>query len=114
MEILIIALFIARCVTLRVNINIILQINLLQVENQLVIEIPDLDAEAMRRMSRALLGSVEERSGLVAGLQKLTERHYRAENGTLQSDRRGSEAWLYLLDPATGEILTRDSDLVKK
>ncbi|KOB79512.1 Protocadherin-15, partial [Operophtera brumata] len=58
--------------------------------------------------------AVEERSGLVAGLQKLTARHYRTENGTLQSDGRGTEAWLYLLHPTTGEILPRDSDLVKK
>uniref|UniRef100_A0A2A4J1V5 Cadherin domain-containing protein n=1 Tax=Heliothis virescens TaxID=7102 RepID=A0A2A4J1V5_HELVI len=90
------------------------QINLLQKENQLVVEVADLNADTMRRRSRSLLTAIEEKTGLYAGLEKLTSRHYLGENGTLESDAKGTDVWLYLLDPATGEILSRESKPVKK
>lgn len=90
------------------------QINLLQKENQLVVEVPDLNADAMRRRSRSLLTAIEEKTGLYAGLEKLTSRHYLGENGTLESDTKGTDVWLYLIDPNSGEILTRESKPVKK
>ncbi|KAG6457226.1 hypothetical protein O3G_MSEX010182, partial [Manduca sexta] len=89
-------------------------INLLQKENQLVVEVADLNAEAMRRKARSLLSAIEEKTKLVAGLEKLTARHYLDENGTLESDTKGTDVWLYLIDPVTGEILTRESEPVKK
>ncbi|XP_028034875.1 cadherin-99C [Bombyx mandarina] len=89
-------------------------INLLQKENQLVLEIADLNPDAMRRRARSLLSIIEEKSGLVAGLEKLTSRHYLGENGTLESDSRGTDVWLYLIEPSTGEILTRESMPVQK
>ncbi|XP_063893861.1 cadherin-99C isoform X2 [Helicoverpa armigera] len=89
-------------------------INLLQKENQLVVEVADLNADTMRRRSRSLLTAIEEKTGLYAGLEKLTSRHYLGENGTLESDAKGTDVWLYLLDPATGEILSRESQPVKK
>ncbi|KAJ8719097.1 hypothetical protein PYW07_016653 [Mythimna separata] len=89
-------------------------INLLQKENQLVVEVSDLDADTMRRRSRSLLSAIEEKTGLYAGLEKLTSRHYLGENGTLESDTKGTDVWLYLIDPANGEILSRESKPVKK
>lgn len=89
-------------------------INLLQKENQLVVEIADLNPDAMRRRARHLLSAIEEKTGLVAGLEKLTSRHYLGENGTLESDNKGTDVWLYLIDPNTGEILVRDSIPVQK
>ncbi|KAM3966913.1 cadherin 99C [Aphomia sociella] len=89
-------------------------VNLLQKDNQLVFEVSDLNPDAMRRRSRSLLAAIEEKSGLVAGLEKLTTRHYLGENGTLESDPKGTDVWLYLVDPTSGEILTRESKPVKK
>ncbi|XP_068623596.1 cadherin-99C [Battus philenor] len=89
-------------------------INLLQKENQLVVEVADLNAEALRRRARSFLGAIEEKTGLVAGLEKLTARHYLGENGTLESDSKGTDVWLYLVDPNTGAILSRESQSVKK
>lgn len=95
--------------------DIIFQINLLQKDNQLIIEVGNLNVDTMTtQQARSLLASVEERSGLVAGLEKLTPRLYLGENGTLESDPNGTSVWLYLLDPNTGEILTRESQPVKK
>ncbi|XP_013142177.1 PREDICTED: protocadherin-15, partial [Papilio polytes] len=88
-------------------------INLLQKENQLVVEVADLNAETLRRQSRSFLQAIEEKSGLVAGLEKLTARHYLGENGTLESDSKGTDVWLYLVDPNTGAILSRESTPVK-
>ncbi|CAH0674071.1 unnamed protein product [Spodoptera exigua] len=89
-------------------------INLLQPDNQLVVEVADQNAEAMRRRSRSLLTAIEEKTGLVAGLEKFTARHYLGENGTLETDPKGTDVWFYLLDPASGVILTRESKSVKK
>ncbi|CAH0723630.1 unnamed protein product, partial [Brenthis ino] len=90
-------------------------INLLQKDNQLIYEVADLNVDAMTTMkARSLLSAIEEKSGLVAGLEKLTPRLYLGENGTLESDSKGTNVWLYLLDPNTGEILTRESQPVKK
>ncbi|RVE54613.1 hypothetical protein evm_000734 [Chilo suppressalis] len=89
-------------------------INLLQKENQLVLEVSNLNTDAMGRRARSVLTAIEKESGLVAGLEKLTDRHYLGVNGTLESDSKGTDIWLYLVDPATGKILTRDSQSVKK
>ncbi|XP_045767682.1 cadherin-99C isoform X1 [Maniola jurtina] len=90
-------------------------INLLQKDNQLIIEVADLNVNAMTPLkARNVLAAIEEKTGLVAGLEKLTSRLYLGENGTLESDSRGTNVWLYLLDPNTGEILTRESQPVQK
>ncbi|GBP26752.1 Cadherin-99C [Eumeta japonica] len=89
-------------------------INLLQKENQVVVEMSSLNADSVRRNTRSLLSAVEEKSGLVAGVEKLTVRHYLGENGTLESDPKGTDVWLYFVDPNTGSILPRDSPTVKK
>lgn len=68
----------------------------------------------MRRRSRSLLTAIEDKTGLVVGLEKVTVRHYRGENGTLESDNKGTDVWLYLVDPGNGKILTRESTPVKK
>lgn len=68
----------------------------------------------MRRRARSLLTAIEDKTGLVVGLETLTSRHYLGENGTLESDNKGTDVWLYLVDPGTGKILTRDSTHVKK
>jgi hypothetical protein len=68
----------------------------------------------MTRSARSILTAIEKDSGLVAGLEKLTDRHYLGVNGTLESDSKGTDVWLYLVDPSSGKILKRDSESVKK
>lgn len=88
-------------------------INLLQKDNQLVVEVSDHNPDEIRRRARSLLTAIEEKSGLIAGVEKLTNRHYLGVNGTLESDPKGTDVWLYLVDPKTSGILTRDSQRVK-
>ncbi|CAB3235908.1 unnamed protein product [Arctia plantaginis] len=87
-------------------------INLLEKENQLVLEV-SVNPDTMRRRARSLLTAIEEKTGLVAGLEKLTARHYLGENGTLETDTKGTDVWLYLVDPSSGQILARESVSVK-
>lgn len=68
----------------------------------------------MRRRARSLLTAIEDKTGLIVGLEKLTARHYLGDNGTLENDKKGTDVWLYLVDPGTGKILTRESTHVKK
>lgn len=79
-----------------------------------MVEVADLDEDSLRRRRRSLLDAIEEKSGLVAGIEKLTSRHILGVNGTLESDPKGTDVWLYLLEPSTGTILARDSEPVKK
>ena len=93
----------------------VFQINLLQKDNLLIVEVPNLNVDSMTTSeARNLLSTIETKSGLVAGLEKLTPRLYLGENGTLESDPKGTNVWLYLLDPSSGEILTRESEPVKR
>ncbi|CAG9122591.1 unnamed protein product [Plutella xylostella] len=89
-------------------------INLLQKDNQLVLEIADMNPDLVRRQSRSILSAIEDKTGLVAGVEKLTSRHFIGENGTLEKDDKGTDVWWFLVDPNTGEILTRESKKVKK
>ncbi|XP_048489544.1 cadherin-99C [Plutella xylostella] len=89
-------------------------INLLQKDNQLVLEIADMNPDLVRRQSRSILSAIEDKTGLVAGVEKLTSRHFIGENGTLEKDDKGTDVWWFLIDPNTGEILTRESKKVKK
>lgn len=68
----------------------------------------------MRRTTRSLLTTIENKTGLYVGVEKLTTRHYLGENGTLEKDEKGTDVWLYMVDPNSGEILTRESKPVKK
>lgn len=79
-----------------------------------MVEVADMNADSIRRNARSLLTVLEEKTGLVAGIEKLTARHYLGENGTLERDNKGTDMWLYLVDPNTGAILARESAFVKK
>ncbi|XP_022127286.2 cadherin-99C [Pieris rapae] len=90
-------------------------INLLQKDNQLIMEVSDLNLRSLSTLkARSLLAEIEEKSGLYAGLEKLTPKLYLGENGTLEEDNNGTAVWLYLLDPNSGQILARESQPVKK
>lgn len=75
----------------------------------------DLNVKSMSTLkARSLLADIEEKTGLYAGLEKVTPKLYLGENGTLEEDTNGTAVWLYLLDPSSGHILARESQPVKK
>lgn len=80
----------------------------------MILEVSNKNPDMMRRAARSLLTTIENRTGLYVGVEKLTTRHYLGGNGTLERDEKGTDVWLYMIDPNSGEIMTRESKPVKK
>lgn len=68
----------------------------------------------MQGEAQRLTTILEQHSGLVVGVERLTARHYLADNATLQTDASGTDVWFYAVDPDTGRILERNSTRVQR
>lgn len=71
---------------------------------------PDMVQTKLDEITRIL----QEQSGLIVGIEKLTSREFVGGNNTLETDPAATDVWFYVIDPETDEILSRNSSLVKR
>lgn len=88
-------------------------INLISSFNKIILVIVDANPEKMETKLNDIIQILQNRTGLIVGIEKLTPREYINENGTLETDTTGTDIWLYVVDPITDTILYRNSTLVK-
>jgi len=80
----------------------------------LVLAVMDAKPDKVQGMSEHLASILEQHSGLVVGVERLTTRHFLADNATLQSDPTGTDLWFYAVDPETGVVLDHNSTRVQR
>ncbi|CAH0553168.1 unnamed protein product [Brassicogethes aeneus] len=89
-------------------------VNLISPENRLILVIGDAKPDAVQSKLDTITHVIEEQSGFIAGVEKLSVMEFVSSNGTLEKDSSATDVWFYVIDPETDEILPRNSTLVKR
>lgn len=89
-------------------------VNVISSVNQIILVIGDANPEKIENKLGEITRIIQEQIGLIVGIEKYSPRKYINENGTLETDPTGTDIWLYVVDPATDEILERNNTLVQK
>nr|XP_022907030.1 cadherin-99C-like [Onthophagus taurus] len=88
-------------------------INLIAPINRLVLEIGDAKPDVVANKLETVSQVIQDRSGLIAGIEKINIREFIGENGTLEVDPIGTDVWFYVIDPETETILPRNHTLIQ-
>ncbi|XP_043486024.1 cadherin-99C isoform X1 [Polistes fuscatus] len=89
-------------------------VNLIGEENLLILVVQDAAPEVLQKDSRRMANIVEEKSGLVIGIDRITVRKVRTKNGTVETYPQDSDVWFYGIDPDTELILDRNSSKIQR
>lgn len=89
-------------------------VNVISAFNEIILVIEDANSEKIQNKLGDIVRILQEQTGLIVGIEKLANRKYLNENGTLESDSAGTDIWLYVVDPTTDAILHRNSTLVRR
>ncbi|BES91601.1 Cadherin domain [Nesidiocoris tenuis] len=89
-------------------------INLIDEANRIVLAIKDVGAEAVQHKEDAIVDLLEQRTGLIVGVERLAALESTKDNVTLDTDPSSTDFWFYTIDPTTEKILLRNSTTVEK
>ncbi|KAJ8937490.1 hypothetical protein NQ314_011880 [Rhamnusium bicolor] len=89
-------------------------VNLITQENRIILVIGDAKPDLVQLKLDDIIRIMQEQSGLIVGIEKLTAREYVGGNGTLETDQAATDVWFYVVDPETDSILPRNHSLVKR
>lgn len=89
-------------------------VNLIAKENRMVLVIGDAKPDVVATKLDTLIHVIQEQSGLIVGIEKLTVREYVGQNGTLETDPDATDVWFYIVDPQSDAILPINHSLVQR
>lgn len=89
-------------------------VNLISTENRVILVVGDAKPDVVQKKLDTITNVIQEQSGLIVGIEKLTIREFIGGNGTIETDPTGTDVWFYLIDPTDDSILSRNSSLVKR
>ncbi|XP_073993428.1 cadherin 99C isoform X1 [Rhodnius prolixus] len=89
-------------------------INLIDDGNRMILALNNLVAEQVQHKEDSIVNLLEERTGLIVGIEKLSALESTKDNITLDTDPSGTDVWFYTIDPFTEKILFRNSSTVEK
>lgn len=80
----------------------------------MILVIGDAKPDMVAGKEESVISVLEEHSGLLVGVDKLSTRQYLGENGTLENDSTGTDVWFYAIDPETETILETNHTRVQR
>lgn len=89
-------------------------VNLISDANRMVLVIGDAKPDLVATKLDTLIQVIQEQSGLIVGIEKLTAREYVGVNGTVEVDPDATDVWFYVVDPESEAILPTNHSLVKR
>lgn len=89
-------------------------VNLRSPANRLVLVIGDAKPDEVQTKIDVIVQILQEHTGLIVGIEKLTSREYIGGNNTLEIDGAATDVWFYVIDPETDSILPTNSSTVTK
>nr|XP_050860466.1 cadherin-99C isoform X4 [Vespula vulgaris] len=89
-------------------------VNLIGEENLLILVIQDAAPEVLQKDARRMANIIEEKSGLLVGIDRIAVRKVRTKNGTVETYPQDSDVWFYAIDPDTELILDRNSSRIQR
>lgn len=89
-------------------------VNLIGEENLLILVVQEAAPEVLQKDARRMANIIEEKSGLLVGIDRITVRKVRTKNGTVETYPQDSDVWFYAIDPDTELILDRNSSKIQR
>lgn len=89
-------------------------VNLITDANRMILVIGDAKPGLVATKLDTLVQVIQEQSGLIVGIEKLTAREYVGVNGTMETDPDATDVWFYVVDPETEAILRTNNSLVRR
>jgi protocadherin-15 len=80
----------------------------------MILVIKNLGAEQVQHQGEQVIDFLEERSGLIVGVEKVSNLEFSKDNITLETDPSSTDFWFYTIDPSSERILHRNSTDVQK
>lgn len=89
-------------------------VNLISDANRMILVIGDAKPDVVATKLDTLINVIQDQTGLVVGVEKLTAREYIGGNGTLEVDTSATDVWFYVIDPETETILPTNHSIVQR
>ncbi|XP_039303975.1 cadherin-99C isoform X2 [Solenopsis invicta] len=89
-------------------------INLIGEENLMILVVQDAAPDVLQKETGKIANVIEQKSGLLIGIDKVTVRKILTKNGTIEMFPSDSDVWFYAVDPDTEAILNRNSTKVQR
>ncbi|XP_015117521.1 cadherin-99C [Diachasma alloeum] len=89
-------------------------VNLIDEEDLLVLVIQDASPDTVQKEASKIVRILEEKSGLIIGIERIAMRKTVTKNGTVESHPLDSDVWFYAVDPKTETILDRNSSQLQR
>lgn len=89
-------------------------VNLIGEENLMILVVQDAAPDALQKEAGKIANIIEEKSGLLIGIDKVVMRKVLTKNGTIEMFPQDSDVWFYAVDPDTEAILDRNSSKVQR
>lgn len=89
-------------------------VNLISDANRMILVVGDAKPDLVAGKLDTLIQVIQEQSGLIVGIEKLTAREYVGSNGTVETDPDATDVWFYVVDPESDAILPSNHSLVRR
>lgn len=89
-------------------------VNLIGEEHLMILVVQDAGPDVLQKEADKIAGIIEEKSGLLIGIDRVAVRKNMTKNGTVEMYPQDSDVWFYAVDPDTEAILDRNSSRVQK
>lgn len=89
-------------------------VNLISDVNRMILVIGDAKPDVVATKLDTLINVIQDQTGLVVGVEKLTTREHVGGNGTLEVDPSATDVWFYVVDPESDTILPTNHSLVQR
>lgn len=89
-------------------------VNLIGEENLMILVVQDAAPDALQKEVSKIASIIEEKSGLLIGIDKVAVRKILTKNGTVETFPQDSDVWFYAVDTETEAILSRNNSRVQK
>lgn len=75
--------------------------------------INDKHAGDIQGQESTVIGLLEQQSGMIVGVEKVSPRQWTRDNISLETDQSSTDLWFYIVDPRTELILPRNHSKVQ-
>ncbi|XP_076651067.1 cadherin 99C isoform X1 [Halictus rubicundus] len=89
-------------------------VNLIGEENLMILVVQEAAPDALQKEADKIAGIIEEKSGLLIGIDRVAVRKNLTRNGTIEMFPQDSDVWFYAVDPDTEAILDRNSSRIQR
>ncbi|XP_001357648.2 cadherin-99C [Drosophila pseudoobscura] len=81
--------------------------------NRMALSFPNAAPSEIRNYHTEVEELLDEKTGLVSGIERFSNQKYLANNGTVIENQAATDVWFYLIDPKSEKLLKRNDSIVE-